>query len=205
MNVFEFLRVASGAEKRQLAGTLAVLLAGAIFGVSAMTPPSFEVTESYYQSGRSQVPQTSPPQAPGPVPLSEGFLTSLFTVEVGGKMKSQRLAFQKVVYFSEDGKRLGEATITSVTRNLRVRKSDPAPGQPAPTAPPPEIVKGKLFLWPLEEASLRVATFTQKDFGVTADDRVYAEIHGRSGVRAFKIKTPVGDASGGAPGGTPGP
>ncbi|MEO7804556.1 MAG: hypothetical protein ABIS18_09500 [Actinomycetota bacterium] len=203
MNYLEnFFQVASTKQKRQLTGIATLFVVGAIFGTSALVPPNTKVTGETYQAvsagpfpGRDGTPLG---QDPGP--FARGLVTSYFKVEFGTKIKSQRVSFKKIIYYTEKGKKLGEVPITSVTRAFKGRKpSKPLPKGTLPEAPASEAVTGKLFLWPLEGATLSIVTVSQSNFELKPDDRIYAEIKGRSGLIRFTIKTPVGPASG-APG-----
>lgn len=199
-NLKNFLAVAAAKDKRQLAGITVLLLVGLIFGTSALVPVEAKVTETHYSAGRSSAippPVGGPAPVPGPGGFGGDFVTSFFTVELSEKIKSQKLSFKRIVFYTEDGKKVGEVPITSITRDFKPRDTQSPPGGQNTLPPSPQTVTGKLFLWPLEGATLRFATFSQKSLGLTGNEKIYAEIKGRSGLMTFTIRAPVGPASGG--------
>lgn len=144
-------------------------------------------------------PGAQPPGAQPPgVPLEQAnaqFLTGSFNLKIGKKIKGQRIVFDRVVLFDEKGKQLGAIKIGAVTRVIKLQQSDEKAATPSST----ESVQGTLFLWPLEEGQITFPAFAQKSFGIAAGAKIYAEIHGDSGIRSFKIKTPVKPAQGFGP------
>ena len=142
-------------------------------------------------------PGAQPPgaQPPGVSPEQTQFLTGSFSLKIGKRFKGQRIAFDRVVLFDEKGKELGSIKIGPVTRIIKLQQSDDKSAAPSSS----ESVQGTLFLWPLEEGQITFPAFAQKSFGVAPGAKIYAEIQGDSGIRSFKVKTPVKPAQGFGP------
>lgn len=173
-----------------------------IFLVLALLPLKAELVSSDLRitsAGPLLPPGGIPPaaQPPGVAPeqASAQFLTGSFNLKIGKRIKGQRIDFDRVVLFDEKGKQLGSIKIGPVTRIIKLQQSE---GKVA-AASGTESVAGSLFLWPLEEGQVTFPTFAQKSFGVSPGTKIYAEIHGDSGIRSFKIKTPVKPAQGFGP------
>lgn len=179
------------------AGVLAI--ASLALFVSVLFPVKAKVTSATFQVGGSFPPPVGQPQ-PGQPPVT-GFMTAQFDLEFPKKMRGQLVEIESVAFHDEKGKRLGQVKVEGINRRLRIRPTGPSPRPGvAPLSPGMSLtvkpVEGKLHLWPLEGAIVTFNAVSRTTFGIQAGQRIYAVVSGKSGIRGFDVRTPVGETRG---------
>ncbi|HVE75883.1 MAG TPA: hypothetical protein VND22_03840 [Actinomycetota bacterium] len=168
--------------RRWLAADAFVFLLAAWLGIVSVIPAPATIprTELILTSG-TLIPPSTETQVD-----SETHLAATLFLRLDGRPKGQRVRIQEVRFYDPQGRLLGSAPVTFVSRQIRSE----IPGRTSPTiVETSKPVDGELFLWPLEGASLQFPVVTRGDLGLGRGDRIQAEVRGTSGLRSFRVRS----------------
>lgn len=178
--------------RRLTAAVGVLLLLEFVLFVDKLIPVRMEIVEANYQVGGGRLIPRGLPHGSSPIP---SFLAGVFSVRIPKRAVGQRIALERVVLLTEDGKRiLGTLPIRGMRRRLRAEVVPPA-GPPATTEQLEEVI-GKLQLYPFEGAEVSFGVGAQQDFGIEPGWRIRARIEGSSGFRKIRAETVMKSAPG---------
>jgi hypothetical protein len=147
-----------------------------------MTPVSPRVVLSQYDL----IPVASPGSDDGTIsPKVHTLLSGTFGIGIPGRIRAQRIAISRVVFYSPDGRRLGSVKVSQLRIDDAEIKSGISMARQSSMALPP-----------MKKTEVSFRVISQESWGITPGDRIYSQVVGRAGTTGFRVHSPMTAASG---------